>query len=148
MLFSFQHAKRAQATGDVMRLCRTGTGLTADQSQLILPKTDHFLNLGPEAIQVTNLRSRERQAIGGVVLFAVSDNQYFNAPGQPADFGPLRVPPMRAHCFPVEVAIFLDPTPKRPAVVSNTLQELFGGIPRIEEDIFGATVHAVTRITQ
>jgi hypothetical protein len=98
-------------------------------------------------IQTTDRGSREGQALGGVVLLAVSDPQYCDATGQPAALGLVRVSPIMTPCFPIAATIFLAPTPKRPAVVAHALPELFRWLPGLEEDICGATEPAVTRIT-
>jgi len=48
--FMLQHAKRGQATHDVMLLSPIGACLTAGHTELILANPDDFLNLGAEAI--------------------------------------------------------------------------------------------------
>jgi hypothetical protein len=74
MSFPLQHTKGDEATGDMMQLRPRGADLTATQPELILTHPDHFLDLRMETIQAAHLRGRQRQAIGGVVLGAVSDH--------------------------------------------------------------------------
>src|SRR5215813_12283059 len=75
-----QHTKGDQTAGEVMYLRSFGARWTAIQAELILADPDDFLNMGAEAIQSAHLDRRQGQAIGGVVLLAVSDNEYFEAP--------------------------------------------------------------------
>ena len=97
--------------------------LTAGQPKLVLAHADHFFDLGAERIQVTDLRGRQRQAIGGVVLGAVSDDQDFQASSQPAAFAPRGVAPIRPEGLPIEPAILLQAAHEIPAIVPNPPQE-------------------------
>ena len=80
MSFPLQHTKSHQATGHMMQLSPLRPGLTARQAELILADPDDFLNLRADTIYPPYLHRRQLQAIGGVVLLAVSDNQYSEAP--------------------------------------------------------------------
>jgi hypothetical protein len=108
MSFPLQHAKRDKAIGHVMLLSLRRARLTAGQAQLILACPDDLFNLGTHAIQTAHLGSRQHQAFGGVVLLAVSDNEHFEAPVQPAAFGPIGVPPMMPEGVPLNRRFFLS----------------------------------------
>ena len=90
MPFPLQDTKGDQAADDVVQLRPLRARLTATQAELILADADDFFNLGTDAIQPTHLGSRQREAIGRIVLGAVSDDQDFQAPGQPAASRPSR----------------------------------------------------------
>ena len=55
----------------MMRLSPLGARLTACEAELILADTDQFFNLRAYAVQLLHLHGRQRQAVGGAVLFAV-----------------------------------------------------------------------------
>ena len=80
MSFPLQHTKGDQTAGEMMQLSPLGARLTAGQTELIFAHPDDFLDLGTDAIQSTDLGSRQCQAIGRVVLGAVSDDQDFDPP--------------------------------------------------------------------
>jgi site-specific DNA recombinase len=86
------------------------------------------LNLRTHPIEAADLRSRQRQAVGGVVLGAVSDDQHFQPPTQPAALGPVRVAPPGPERLAIEPAVLLEATHKVPARVPNALQQGFRGI--------------------
>jgi hypothetical protein len=67
----------------MMELRPLGAGLTAGEGELIMAHPEHWLNLRAEAIPSMYLRGRQREAIGDVVLLAVSDNPHVEAPAQP-----------------------------------------------------------------
>jgi hypothetical protein len=71
--FPLQHTEGDQTARDMVLLSPFRTRLTAGQAQLILAGPDHCLNLRADAIQPTDLRSRQPQAMGGIVLLAVAD---------------------------------------------------------------------------
>jgi hypothetical protein len=97
--------------------------VTARQAQLILASPDDVLDLHTDAIEAAHLGGRECQAIGGVVLRAVSDNEPFEAPAQPAALGPVGVPPILMECLPIEPAILLETADELPSIVPNPLEE-------------------------
>jgi hypothetical protein len=131
-----------------MRLSPLRACLTACEAELILTNTDQFLNVGAHTVQLPHLHGRQRQAIGGVVLFAVSDNQHFDTAAQPADLGPVGIPPMVSNRVPIEAAILLEATDKIPPIVPNPFQERSGRIPRIKQDVSRATAQAVAGIAE
>jgi len=143
-----QHTTGDQTAGEVMYLCSFGARLTAIQAELILAGPDDFLNMGAEAIQSAHLHRRQGQAIGGVVLLAVSDNEYFEAPAQPAPLGPVRVLPMGPHRMSIEPAMFLETAYEIPAIVANPLQEGSGGIPGIKQDVVRAAAQPIASIAE
>jgi hypothetical protein len=112
-----------------MHLRRRRARLTATEPELILTGPNDFFNLRTHVIVATYLHGRQCQAIGGVVLGAVSDNQYFQATAQPADLGLVGMPPVVPHRVSIEAAILLQATHKIPPIVPNPFQEHFGGIP-------------------
>jgi hypothetical protein len=71
--FLLQDTKRDQTAHEMMLLRLFRVGLTACQSQLILAHADDFLDLRADTIHPAHLCSRTREAIGGIVLLAVSD---------------------------------------------------------------------------
>ena len=79
-----------------MQLRPLRAGLTAGEGELILADPDDFFDLRADTIEPPHLRRRQGQAIGGIVLLAVSDDQYFEAAAQPANLGPVGVSPMAA----------------------------------------------------
>ena len=142
--FPLQDTKGDQTAGDVMDLRPLCTRLTAREAELILTNANQFLDLGTSTIQLPHLHGRQRQAIGGVVLFAVSDNQHFEAATQPADLGPVGMPPMMPNCLSIEPAILLESTDKVPPLVTNAFQQRFGRIPRIKQDVRRPTAQVIT----
>jgi hypothetical protein len=123
MSFPLQHAKGDEAAGHVMLLSPVRARLTAGQAQLILAHPDDLLNLGTHVIQAAHLCGRQRQAIGGIVLLAVSDNEPFEASVPPAAFGPIGVPPMVPQGVPIEPAILFETADELPPIVANPLEE-------------------------
>jgi hypothetical protein len=105
MSFALQHSKRDEAAGHMMQLGALRACLTAAQPELVLAGADHFLDLGANGIQAAYFSGRKRQAIGGIVLGVVSADQDLQTAGQPAAFGPIRVPPMVTHRVSIEAAI-------------------------------------------
>jgi hypothetical protein len=83
MAFVLQHTKGHQTAGDMMQLDPLRAGLTAAQPELIFAHADNFLDLGAHPVQSADLGSWECQAIRGVILGAVSDDQDFHSPYQP-----------------------------------------------------------------
>jgi site-specific DNA recombinase len=106
------------------------------------------LDLGAYTVQLPHLHGRQRQAIGGVVLFAVSDNQHFEAAAQPADLSPVGVPPIVPNRVSIEAAILLEAADKLPPIVTHPFQERSGRIPRIKQDVSRATAQAVAGIAE
>jgi len=143
MSLALQHTKGAQAAGDVMPLRPLRAGLTARQGQLIRAHPEHLFNLGPHALEPPYLRSQQRQAIGGVVLLAVSDTKHFEAPIQPAAVGPIGVPPMLPEGVPMEPAILFETADERPPIVANPLEEGSGGIPRVKKHTVRVAAQAI-----
>jgi len=143
-----QHTKRGQAAREMMPLRPFRTGLTACQVQLIFADPDDLLNVRADAIQAAHLHRRQRQAIGGVVLLAVSDNQHLQAPIQPVARSPVRVPPMMTHRVPIEPAILFETAHEIPAIVVNPLQESFGELPGIKEHGLRAAAQAMAGIAE
>jgi hypothetical protein len=127
MSFVLQHTIGGEAASHMMQLRPLRACLTAGQPKLILTDPNDFFALGAACIQATYLRGRKRQASGGVVLGAVSDDQDFQASGQPAAFGPIRVAPIHPEGLAVEATILLEPAHEIPPIVPNPLQQTFGG---------------------
>jgi hypothetical protein len=129
-----------------MSLRPRGTGLTARQPALILTDTDHFLNLGADTRQATDLCRRQGEAIGGELLGAVADDQDFHTPRPPTALRPIRVAPKGPERLAIEAASLLQAADKRPAIVPNPFQERFRGLPGVAEDILRATAQAIASI--
>ena len=56
----------------MMRLSPLRARLTACEAELILTDSNDFFNLGAHTVELPHLHGRQRQAISGVVRFAVS----------------------------------------------------------------------------
>jgi hypothetical protein len=82
------------------------------------------------------------------LLDAVSENQDFQASGQPAAFDPIRVAPICPEGLSVEPAILLEAAHEIPPIVPNPLQQLSGGVPGVEAHILWATAEAITGVTE
>jgi hypothetical protein len=148
MSLPLQHTKGHEAADHMMLLSPLRARLTAGQAQWILADPEDFLDLATHAIQATHLRGRQRQAMGGVVLLAVSDNQHFEAPVPPAALGPLGGPPMKAEGVAIEPAILFETAHAIPPIVPNPLQESSGGVPRIKEHKVRVTAQAIAGIAE
>jgi hypothetical protein len=122
MPFPLQDAKGGQTARDVMPLRPLGACLTAAQAELSLTHANNLFNLGADAVQAADLRWKQCQAVGGIVLFAVSDNQNFEPSAQPADLGPVGMPPMLTDRMAVKPAVLLQTTDEIPPVVPNPFQ--------------------------
>jgi site-specific DNA recombinase len=101
------------------------------------------LALGPDAIQPPYLSRRQHEAVGGVILGAVSDDRDFQPPGQPTAVRPIRVPPVGPNRWAIAAAVLLQTTDKVPPIVPNPLQQGFGGIPGGKEHRLRATAQTV-----
>jgi hypothetical protein len=77
MPFPLQHTEGDETTGDMMQLSPLRTRLTATEPEVILTRTDDFFNVRPHSLAATDLHGWQCQAIGGVILGAVSDVQDF-----------------------------------------------------------------------
>jgi hypothetical protein len=148
MPFPLQDTKSHQATDHMMLLGALRARLTAGQAELIFTDSNHLLNLGADAIHPADLGSWHLQAIGGVVLLAVSDNQYFQPPAELADLGPVRMAPMVTERLPIEAAIILEASHEVPPIVANVLEQGFGGVPGIKEHILGLATQPIPGIAQ
>jgi hypothetical protein len=148
MPLPLQHTKRDQAAGEMLLLSPFWARLTARQGQLLLADPDHFLDLGTPAIQAAHLRGRQRQAIGGIGLLAVSDNEPCEASAQPSALGPVGVSPMVTHRVAIEPPMLFDTAHEIPAIVTNPLQEGFGGIPGIKEHVLRAAAQAMASLAE
>ena len=123
-------------------------GLTAGEGELILAHPNDFVDWCADTRALSYLHRRQGQAIGGIVLLAVSDKPYFEASAQPAHLGPVGVSPMLTHRMTIEPALLLQATYKIPAIVPNALEERFRRVPCIKEHLLRATAHAIARITE
>jgi hypothetical protein len=146
--FPLQDTKGDQAAGQVMPLRPLGTRLTAIEPELIFTDADDFLDLSTHLIESADLRGRQRQAVGGKVFGAVSNDQHFQASTQPAALRPIGVAPIGSERLAIEAAILLETTDEIPSIVTNALQQGFRGIPGVKEDILWATVQAVAGIAE
>jgi hypothetical protein len=143
-----QDTKGDETTGHMRHLGPLGAGLTAGEAQLILADADHFHNWCADARQAAYLRGREREAIRGIVLGDVSDHQHFEAPTEPANGGPVRVPPIVTDRVPIEATSLLETADKIPAIVTNALEQGFRGLPGIQEPRGRATAQVIAGIAE
>jgi hypothetical protein len=148
MPFPLQHPKGGETASHMMPLCPLRASLTSGERELILAHPDDFFKVGTEAIQATHLRGWQCQAIGHIVLGAVSDDQDLQTSCQPAASRPIRMAPVRPERLIIEPSMLRQTTHKIPAIVPNALQHRFGRIPGITEDIHRATTQAVTGLTE
>jgi hypothetical protein len=132
----------------MMPLSPLGTRLTAIAPELVFTGANDFLDLRADPIQAADLRGRQCQAVGGQVFGAVSDDQDFQAPTQPAALRPVGLTPLGPKRVVVEPAVLLEPTDKAPPVVTNPLEQRLGWLPGIEEDILWATAQPLTGIAE
>jgi hypothetical protein len=146
--FPLQDTKCDQAASQVMQLSPLSTRLTAIEPELILTDTDDFFDLRTHLIESADLRSRQRQAVGGKVFGAVSNDQHFQASTQPAALRPVGVPPIGSERLAIEAVILLETTDEISSIVPNALQPGFRGIPGVKEDILWATAQAVPSIAE
>ena len=146
--FPLQDTKGDQTAGEMMPLRPLRARLTAAQAELIFTDSNDLFYLRTKAIQPPHLGSCQREAIGRVVLGAVSDDQDFEASRQPAGLRPVGVAPMDSQRMAIEPSIFLKAADKIPPIVMNSLQEPSGGIPRVKEDVGRATAQAIAGIAQ
>jgi hypothetical protein len=148
MPFPLQPTESDQAAGEMRLLRLRRARLTARQGQLIFADADHFLDLGTPAIQTAHLRGRQRQAMGGVVLLAVSDNQHFEATAEPAALGPVGVPPLMTERAAIEPPMLFETAHDILPILANPLQQGSGGIPGIDQHIVGMTPQAIPGIAE
>jgi signal transduction histidine kinase len=148
MSLPLQDTKGDQATGDVMQLRPLGACLTAGQAELVLTNPDDFLDLGPEAVEPPYLSRWQHEAVGGVILGAVSDDQDFQASGQPTAVRPIWVPSVGPKRLAIEPTVLLQAADKIPAIVPKPLQQGFGGIPGVKEHILRATAQTIASIAE
>jgi hypothetical protein len=80
MTFPLQHTTGDYTTADMMPLGPLRAGLTATEAELLRADPHHFLNWGAHTVQAADLGGQSRQAMRGVVLFAVSDQQDWEIP--------------------------------------------------------------------
>ena len=80
MPFPLQDTKRDQTAGEVMPLSPLGAGLTATQAELSLTDPHDFFNVRAPPLELAHRHGRQRPAVGGKGLGAVSDDQHVQAP--------------------------------------------------------------------
>jgi hypothetical protein len=146
--FPLQDTNSHPATGDVMLLGALRARLTAGQAALIFTDAHDFLNWGTDAIYPPHLSGWQRQAVGGVVLLAISDNKSFHPPAALAALGPGRMAPMVPERLPIDAAILVEAADEGPPIVAHARQQGLGGKPRIKEHVLGLTTQPIAGITQ
>src|SRR5215211_6316814 len=107
----------------MMELGPLGARLTARQAELVLANSHHLFDLGADAIQAPDLRRGQRQAAGGVVLGAVSDDQDFQADCQPAAFRPVGMPSMVENLLSIFFFFKQKTAYEIPPIVVNALEQ-------------------------
>jgi hypothetical protein len=148
MSFPLQPTKRDQTAGEMMELRPLRARLTADEPPLILTDADHVFAVDAPSREAADLRGWQCQAMGGVVLGAVSDDQDLESPAQPASGGPIRMTPIRPEGLAIEAAVLLEPTDEVPAIIPKALQQGFRGIPGVNADIRWVTAPAMAGIAE
>ena len=148
MAFPLQHTTCGKAAADGVLLCPDEAGLTATQPALIRADPHDCLDLGPPTMQTAHLWGHQRQAIGGLVLLAVSDHEHVEAPTQPAILGPVGMSPMVTEGVTMNPTMLVEPADDIPAVVAKALQQDLRGIPGVKEPGLGTTTQAMAGITQ
>ena len=122
--------------------------MTATQAELILTDSHNLFNLCADPRQSAHLRRRQRDAMGGIVRGAVSDDHDLQPPAQPAAVCPVRMSPIGPQGLAIEAAVLLEAADDIPPIVANPLQKLFGGIPGVKEHILGITMQAIADIAK
>jgi hypothetical protein len=109
----------------MMPLGPLGAGLPARAGRVICAATDDFRKVRAEAREAASLRSRSREAIGGVVLGAVAARQHFEAAASSATGRPVGVPPRGTDRVALAPTMLLEPADDTPAVVTQALEQGF-----------------------
>jgi hypothetical protein len=115
---------------------------------LILADPEDFCELRADTVEPPYLHGRQGQTIGGIVLRAVSDHPYFEAPTQPANLGPVGVSPRLTHRVAIAPAVLLQATHNRPSIVPNAFEERLRRVPGVKEHLLRATAPAMAGITE
>jgi hypothetical protein len=145
MSCSRQDTTRDQTAGHMLRLSPVGAGLTARQTAWILPHLHHCRDRGADAREPPSLRSGQRQAMGGHVCGAVSDDQHLEAPRQPTSLRPGGLAPRRSQDLVMKPPVLLQATHNVPAIVMHALQQGVGGLPGIKAPRRGAPAQTLAR---
>jgi class 3 adenylate cyclase len=148
MAFPLQDTKRDQTAGEMMLLRPLRTRLTALQPKLILAHSDDFFDLRTPPIEAADLCGRQGQAIGRVVLGAVSDDQDLEPAPQPTRLRPIRMPPIGSEGLAIEPAVLLEATHEIPAIIPHPLQQGFRRVPGIKEDVLRATTQPIASVAE
>jgi hypothetical protein len=148
MPFSLQHTKRNQAAREMMQLSPLSTGLTAIQPAWILAHTDDFLDWCPHPVASADLCRRQRQAVGGIVRGAVSDNQHCQPPTQPAACRPVRMAPLGSERLAIAPAVLLEATHTVPFIIPNARQQGLRGRPGVAQPIGRAATQPIASIAE
>jgi hypothetical protein len=148
LAFPLLDANSHAATGDVRELRALGARLTTGAAELLFAHAEDFLQESAEAVPATPLRSRPGQAMGGLVLGAISDDQDGAVTCQSIGGDPVGMPALRPHRLALAPAVLREPPANLPALIATPLPEGFGGIPGVHEDVRVATAQAKAGITE
>jgi hypothetical protein len=121
LAFPLPSANNHKATGEVIELSALGARLTAGSAEWIFAHSEGVLKESAEAIPA-HLRSQQGQAMGGIVLGAVSDDQDFAVACQSTGGDPVGMTAIRTDRLAVAPAVLLEPTDNVPAIIANPLQ--------------------------
>jgi hypothetical protein len=148
MAFPLQDTTCDQTAGQMMVLRPLRTRLTAIQPKLILAHSDDFFDLRTPPIEAADLCGRQGQAIGRVVLGAVSADQDLEPTAQPASLRPIRMTPIGPEGLAIEPAVLLEATHELPAILPHPLQQGFRREPGIKEDVLRATTQPMASVAK
>jgi hypothetical protein len=145
MSLPLQHRTGREAARDLMEWRPRGAGLTAGQPEVLLTDTKHFLTLGTETLQATDLCRRQGAASGGDIRVAVSDDQDVHTPRQPTALRPVWGAPKGPERLAIEAASLLQATANIPAIVPDPFPQRFRRILGVA-DRLRATAQAMAGI--
>ena len=146
MAFPLQDTPRDQTTGEMLRLSPFGAGLTGSPAEWSLTDATALFTLRADLRASAHRHGRPRQARGGAVWGAVSDDHHLQAPRQPTRLRPGGMAPRGPQDVALDPPVLREPTDQVPAVVAHALPQRLGWLPGVAEDRLRATAPAVAGI--
>jgi site-specific DNA recombinase len=99
-------------------------------------------------IQPADLGGRQCEAVGGIVLGAVSDDQDVQATSQPAGFRPIGGTPIGSEGLAIAAAMRLQAAHNVPSIIPKALQQGFRGVPGVEQHIRRAATPPMASVAE
>src|SRR5262245_6309507 len=122
--------------------------LTVLQAQRTFQYPDHLFDFLALPVECAALFGAEAEPVRGVGLAAVSHDKHLHAPGQSACGLPVGLLEILAAWPARNTPIFLALTDEVPPVVTDPLEELLRGMPRVTQDELRLTPQALPRIAE